>query len=122
MAKSEGSYTPTPLHAPLQIYFTSTLLKAYIWMNQEQFHVSAQLRIILPTASILGPHTTTSRAGTLGRLCNMSTLHYLKKYFDPFCFHRNYFAITHKVPYFWHVSSLLPHCHGSLKVSEMDPR
>jgi len=48
-------------------------------MNQEQFHVSAELRILLPTASVLGPHTTTSRAGTLGRLCNMSMLHYLKK-------------------------------------------
>jgi len=48
-------------------------------MNQEQFHVSAELRRLLPTASVLGPHTTTSRAGTLGRLSNMSMLRYLKK-------------------------------------------
>lgn len=92
-------------------------------MNQEQFHVSAELRILLPTASVLGPHTTTSRAGILGRLSNISLLHYFKKkYFGPFCFHRKYFAITHNVPYFWYVSSLLSHCHGPLKISEMDPR
>jgi hypothetical protein len=64
-------------------------------------------------------HTTTSRASTLGRLCNTSKLYYLKNATARFAF---YFAITHKVSYFWYVSSLLSHCHGSLKVSEMDPR
>jgi len=58
-------------------------------MNQEQFHVSAELRILLPTASVLGPHTTTLRAGTLGRLSNMSTLHYLKNTLVRFAFTEN---------------------------------
>lgn len=67
------------------------------------------------------PHTTTSRTGTLGRLCNISMLHYLKKYFGPFAFTEIILRLL-KVPYFWYVSSLHSHCHGSLKVSEMDQR
>jgi hypothetical protein len=52
----------------------------------------------------------------------MSMLYYLKNTTVRFAFTEIIFAITHKVSYFWYVSSLLSHCHGSLKVSEMDPR